>query len=43
MSKDYVVITHSRSKSTSVMSMNEVEAVLESKVAPIKSKRGESY
>ena len=38
MSKDYGVITRSRSKSTSVMSRNEVEAVLESMLALIKSK-----
>ena len=38
MSKDYGVITRSRSKSTSVMSKNEVEAILESMLAPIKRK-----
>ena len=38
MSKDYGVITRSRSKSTSVMSKNEVEAMLESMLAPIKRK-----
>ena len=38
MSKDYGVITRSKSKSTSIMSKNEVEAILESMLAPIKKK-----
>ena len=38
MSEDYGVITRSRSKTSSVMSKNEVEAVLESMLAPIKSR-----
>ena len=38
MSKDYGVITRSKSKSTSVISKNEVEAILQSMLAPIKRK-----
>ena len=38
MPKDYGVITRSRSKTSSVMSNDEVEAVLESMLAPIKSR-----
>ena len=38
MSKDYGVITYSRSKTSPVMSKDEVEAVLESMLAPIESR-----
>ena len=38
MSKDYGVITHLRRKTISVMLKNEVEAVLESMLASIKSR-----
>ena len=38
MSKDYGVITRSRSKPSSVMSKDKVEAMLESMLAPVKSR-----
>ena len=38
MSKEYGVITRSRSKTFSVMSKEEVEAVLESMLSPMKSR-----
>ena len=38
MSKDYGVITRSRSKTSSIMSKDEVEVVLESMLAPIKNR-----
>ena len=42
MSKDYGVITPSRNKTSSVMSKDEVEAVLESMLAPIKNRLEET-